>query len=184
MKTNPIAALYGYHTDIYNEIISKCAPHMGNEGLIDTISPSNSDFAYVNAAVEAEAKAALTLKENEEGAQMKKQQEVDAGNEKIEKQEEDKAVSNYYGCLEQKAKTLALVSAETADIVAQATLSSCPTERMALVGVIDRYIPTGGNEVVARLEASFTKSLLLEIIKARATPEQKPAAPKAGRAPI
>jgi hypothetical protein len=174
MKTDPISTRYGYRVEVDNALIAACRAALGN-----STSPSNADVSYVNSAIEALANATAAQWEQQEVEQLKKEDATATENEKIQERAEDLASKAYYACLAQHARTLALVSTETADVVAQAALSSCSAERMNLVGTVNRYVPSIGYEVAAGLDASFTKSLLLEIVKARATQTTPPKPPSA-----
>jgi len=180
IKKDPLA-LYGYHTNLYNEVISDCDPHVGVEDLGDTLVPRNSDLAYVNAAIEAEATVATIKKENEEVAQWKQQDAENAKRDEIEKREETKVGGAYYACLSRKAQALALTSNETADVIAEAAIISCPTEREKLADVFNRHNSFLDSEFIDKMDVIFEKNLVLEVVKDRirqavpkATPSKKP----------
>jgi len=180
MKAESGDAIWGYHTEIDNVVVYVCGPGLGSETLNDYFTPSNRYFSYVNDAVMAQANIAWAQWEKEDIAKLKQEAAVGAEQEKVEKRDEDQAKSAYFSCLVQHAKTLALVSSETADIVAQAALSSCSPERATLVDVMNLYIPSAGYQIADGLDVAFTRSLLLEIVKARAAhsaPTTAPAKP-------
>ncbi|MFZ1962914.1 MAG: hypothetical protein WAU78_05510 [Roseiarcus sp.] len=106
---------------------------------------------------------------------------------KAEKADEDQAGANYFLCLERHAKALALASDEAADIVAQASLSACPAERVAIFEVHRRYNDDWNEGAMKAMENVLVQRLLLEIVEIRAqrniTPIPAPE-PKPGRTPI
>ena len=51
-------AIYGYHTDIANSVISTCNPSLPPETLNDSIYTTNPAYSYVNATVGAEVETA------------------------------------------------------------------------------------------------------------------------------
>lgn len=103
---------------------------------------------------------------------------------KAERADEDQAGANYFSCLERHAKVLALATDEAADIVAQASLSACPTERAAIFEVHRRYNDRWEEGTMKAMENVLVQRLLLEIVTARAqrnvapTPPPPPTEPK------
>jgi hypothetical protein len=87
---------------------------------------------------------------------------------KAEKAEEDQAGANYYLCLKRHAAALALNSAETAEVVARASLSACPTERSAVFNIYQRFHDDFSEGVMQKMEGIFLEHLLLEIVEQRA----------------
>jgi hypothetical protein len=106
---------------------------------------------------------------------------------KAEKAIEDQAGANYFLCLERCAKVLAPGSNETADIVAQASLSACPAERAAVFDVHRRYNDVLDEGAMKAMENVFVQRLLLEIVEIRAQRNVTPAPasePKTRKTPI
>jgi hypothetical protein len=161
-------AIYGYHTDIENDVITTCNPRLTIERLQDSVYSTNPIYSYVNAAVEARYQT--ITKEKIEGtlAEEHKQAELDAPILKVEKEEENAAGTGYYQCLDRHAKILAISSSEPAEVIVQASFPSCSTERQAVFDTYQRHKNHFEAETMDIVEAKFKQSLLLDVIKARA----------------
>lgn len=138
---------------IADEILSSCilqAPFTGERAQLDAW--------LANAKREVEA-----------------QIEKDAPRAKAEKAEEDRAGVGYFLCLERHAKMLALSSDEAADVVAQASLSACPAERLAVFEVHRSHNDVWNEGTMKAMENVFVQRLLLEIVATRAQRNGAPA---------
>ena len=101
---------------------------------------------------------------------------------KAEKADEDQVGANYFLCLRRHAQVFALATNESADIVAQASLSACPAERAAVVEVNRHYNDVLSEGAMKMMDNRFAQQLLLEIVQIRAqrniaptpTPEPQP----------
>jgi hypothetical protein len=104
-------------------------------------------------------------------AARRKQTELDAPKLKAESE----AASRHYGdCLFGNARILALNSTESAEVVAQAAFASCRDERSLIADVHRRYRDSWfSDEVLDVADKKILGSLILEIIKVRATPPPK-----------
>lgn len=109
---------------------------------------------------------------------------------KAEKADQDRIGAAYYLCLLRRAKALSLASDEAADIIAQASLSACPTERSAVFEVQKRYNDNWTEQAMKAMESVLARRLLLEIVAARAqrsvppVPTPTPSEPSVRRTPI
>jgi hypothetical protein len=106
---------------------------------------------------------------------------------KAERAIEDQAGANYFLCLVQHATVLALATDEAADIVTQASLSSCPAERNAVVETHRRYGDDLSEGAMTVMDRTLAQNVMLEVVKARAqrnlTPVPAPK-PKPQQTPI
>jgi hypothetical protein len=172
-------AIYGYHTEIENDIISICDPQLRRETVQDNLISSNPVYSYLNTAIEAQTQALVNEKIQKEVEEKRKQADLDAPRIKAEKAEETDAGAAYLVCLERHAKTLSLNSNEPAEIIVQASFPSCLSERQTVFDVYHRhnnYFSEGAMNVA---EDGFRRTLLLEVIKARTRPSAQPAPPPA-----
>jgi hypothetical protein len=172
--------IYGYHTDVENEIIAICDPHLSPERVLDSAYTTNTFYKYVNAAVTTLADAALDERVRDEIAAQHKQEALDAPKLKAEKDEEAAAGVDYYRCLVRHAHVLALNTNEPAEVIAKASFPSCSDERQALVDVYRRHDKSYMVESIDLADEKFQQGLLLEIIKARAQPSPSPEPAKPG----
>ncbi len=151
--------------------------------IVDEVLSSCILRAAIDALTGPQREAWMTQAKREVAAQIEKA----APRAKAERADEDQAGADYFLCLERHAKILALASDETADIVAQASLSSCPTERRAIFEVHRRYNDDWNEGTIKAMENVLVQHLLLEIVKIRAqrnvTPVPAPE-PKPRKTPI
>jgi hypothetical protein len=177
IKNEPDLALYGYHTDINNEVIAACSRQLSRETLNDSIYTTDPAYSYVNAAVEAQQRAARSEIVKKDMEEEQRKAALDTPRLKAEKAEEDEAGNTYYACLVRHAKILSLSSNEPAEVIVQASFPSCLAERQAAFDVLKRHKPYLDLETMDAMDGVFKQSLLLEIIKARAQPAAPPGPP-------
>ena len=132
-------ALYGYHTDIANDIISICSPQMRREVLHDSVYSNDANYSYVNAIVEAQYNVAINEKIHRQVDDEQKKAKLDAPRLKAEKAEEHDSGAAYFVCLDRHAKILSLNSNESAEVIVQASFPSCSGERKAVFEVYRRH---------------------------------------------
>lgn len=102
-----------------------------------------------------------------------------------EKAEVARTRATYFSCLENHARILALNSSEAADIVVQASLSSCPLERAAIFEVRSRYGDSWSEEAMTAMNSVLAPRLLVEVVEVRALRNLSPMPnPKSSKAPI
>lgn len=174
-------ALYGYPIAVENDVIDICNPQLRPEGVNDNVYTTNPNYLYINAAVEAQQKAAMNEKGHAAAEAQRRKAELDAPRLKAEKDEETIAARTYYLCLARHAQILALASNEPAEVIADAAFPSCSSERQAVLDTYRRHNNTFfDSETMDMVDSKFKRSLLLEIIKARAqlAAPSKPPAPK------
>lgn len=168
IQTGGEFGIYGYHTDIENDIISICNPQLRRESIQDNLISSNLTYSYLNAAVEAQTQA--VIKENIRlKVEADRQRAVqDAPRINAEESEETNAGAAYLYCLETHARTLAINSSEPAETIVQASFPSCMAERQAIFDVYHRHKKEFSEESMNIAEDRWRRTLLLEVIKARA----------------
>ena len=168
--------IYGYHIDIENDIISICNPRLRRESIEINLISSNPAYSYLNAAVEAQTQAVINERIRTKVEADRQKPEQDAPRLKAEKEQEDSTLSFYYLCLQNHSRIMALNSSEPAEIVAQASFSSCIEEQSAVFEIYKRHNSYWSYEIMERIETKFKQALLLEVIKARTQPVTPPAA--------
>jgi hypothetical protein len=173
-----VGAIYGYATDVENEVIAICDPHLMPETVLNSAYSSNPKYKYLNSAVEALAQSARNDKADAEVAAERKKAELDAPRLKAEKDEEEAALDAYYKCLVRHAKILALNSNEPAETIARASLPSCFEGRQTALEVYRRH------KAYFSADKGFEQGLLLEIIRARAQPSGAPSSSVSPESPI
>lgn len=161
-------ALYGYHNNLKNEVSSICKQRADG-------STSYDDLGYVSAAIETQVKKATDNKIKKELEEQRRKDALDAPRLKAEKAEENEAGRAYYVCLTRHVDILALVSNETAEVVAKAAFPSCSEERQTVFNVYRRHNNYFSQGTMEAMESVFLPKLLLEVIKARAQPQAPPA---------
>jgi hypothetical protein len=181
--------LYGYHTEINNQVIFVCDPGLKPMTLTDSIYTRNAEYLYVISSVDAQQESETSKIAKQKSEEEKHKTEMDAPRLRFEKSEEDRASKNYYMCLARNAKTLALNSNEPAEIIVQASFPSCANERQILLDLLKLHKGYADLELVNSMEAVFRPNLLLEVIKARTQPpapsQRKPeASPSKPEEPI
>jgi hypothetical protein len=168
LKAGGELALYGYHTDVANNIISICDPTLPQESVQDSAYTANPRYKYVNGAVEAQSKKSMRDKVNNDIEKQRRQAALDAPRLKAAKDAENDAGDIYYRCLVSHAQILAINSNEPADIIAKASFPSCSGEREAVFAVYHKHGDTFDPEAMDVADKKFEQALLLEIIKVRA----------------
>jgi hypothetical protein len=162
---------------VVDEVISDCIPildGMPNEVLM---GPKQDAHAWIDAKMAQDRREVSALVEKL------------APRAKAERAIEDQAGTNYFLCLVQHATVLALATDEAADIVTQASLSSCPAERNAVVETHHRYGDDLSEGAMTVMDRTLAHNVMLEVVKARAqrnlTPAPAPAPePKPQKTPI
>jgi len=134
-----VGAIYGYATDVENEVIVICDPHLMPETVLDSAYTSNQKYKHLNSAVEALAQSARNDKADAEVAAERKKAELDAPRLKAQRDEEEAALDAYYKCLVRHAKILAHSSNEPAETIARASLPSCFEGRQTALEVYRRH---------------------------------------------
>ena len=187
VKRDKLGTIYGYHTSIENEVIARCGSETRATLADDLEAPSDPDVAYVRTAVEARVRVYDDAEIKSETAELGRQMDQAKQEEQAEQGGENQAGKAYSDCLAKHARTLALVSSETADVVAEAALPSCREEHAALYSVVEKYHDAAfASALVDRIDEKLRPALVLEIVKARAlrlAPAPKKTAPKSD-API
>jgi hypothetical protein len=174
-QTGDGLSIYGYHTNIENDIISICNPQLKRETVQDNLSSSNSVYSYLNAAVEAQTQTVINDNIRLEVEVDRQKAEQDAPRIKVEEAEETNAGAAYLYCLEAHARTLAINSNEPAETIVQASFPSCLEERQVIFDVYRRHNKDFAEESMDIAENGWRRTLLLEVIKARAQPVTHPA---------
>jgi hypothetical protein len=167
-QANGDLALYGYPITVENDVIAICNPRLRSEGVNDNIYTTNPDYIYINAAVEAQRKAALNEKVTADVEAQRRKAELDAPRLEAEKEQETQAGRTYYLCLVHHAQILALASNEPAEVIAEAAFPSCSSERQAVLDVYRYHNSFFDSKAMDMVDGKFKQSLLLEVIKARA----------------
>jgi hypothetical protein len=144
---------------------------VSKDRMIDEVMSSCIQLAPIDALIGPQRDAWMARAKREVAAQMEK----DARKAMAQRADEDKTSADYFSCLERRAKILALSSGETADIVAQASLSACPVERTAIFEVHRRYNDDWTEGSMKAMEDVLVQRLLLEIVAIRAQRNMAPA---------
>ena len=98
-----------------------------------------------------------------------------ARNASVLKAEDAAATRSYGDCLFASAQSIAIISAEPAEVVTKAAFAACRDKREAILEVHRRYKDTlFTNEVLEAADQKLVGPLILEIIKARSA---RPSAP-------
>jgi hypothetical protein len=93
--------------------------------------------------------------------------------------ESNEALQRYGQCLHSHVDTLAVNSTEPAEVIARAAFASCQDERRSILEIHRQYHDTlFDDELLEAIDKRVADSLLLEVIKARAS--RQPAQPNAG----
>jgi hypothetical protein len=184
LKTGGELALYGYHTDAANELISICDPTLSPETVQDGAYTTNVEYKYINNALEVQADAAIRDKVQTDLKKQRRQAELDAPRIKAAKDAESDAGSAYYRCLVNHAKILALNSNEPAETIAKASFPSCSVEREAIFNAYHQHGDMFAPEAMDVAEKRLEQGLLLEIIKARAVRPTPTPSPTKSDSPI
>lgn len=155
---------------VVDEVLSDCIPILDGMPNDVLLGPKEAAHAWIDAKTAHDRREVSALVEKL------------APRAKAERAIEDQAGTNYFLCLVQHATVLGLATEEAADIVTQASLSSCPAERNAVVETHHRYGDELSEGAMTAMDRALAQNVMLEVVKARArrniapapTPEPKP----------
>jgi len=168
---DPAGALYGYPTEMENEVIHRCGDVIAPATLADAVDTAHEshELAYVDAAVQAEIFARRTIQETKKAVAAQAREAIEARKEADERKRIADAMGIYSKCVITHAKTLSLVSSETADVIAEAAVPFCDSQRRALFDQIkDQNGEPVASKTLTDIDSGLHQTVVLEVIKARA----------------
>ncbi len=182
-KQGEALSLYGYHTEIVNQVLATC-------GAGRRQSASADDVRLVGRIVEQIAADKRTEHAAKEDSARRRQAELDAPRIAAEKEREHSAGISYATCLRGHAQMLALASTESANVVVDAVFASCLEDRGRLEDAekqLTHYSDV--TEFMNAFDGAVRWNVILEIIGARARAgsvpqKQSPASATSKRTPL
>jgi hypothetical protein len=148
---------------VVDEVLSDCIPILNGMPNDVLLGPKQDAHAWIDAKMAQDRRKVSALVEKL------------APRAKAERAIEDQAGTNYFLCLVQHARVLALATDEAADIVTQASLSSCPAERNAVVETHRRYGDDLSEGAMTVMDRALAQNVMLEVVKVRAQRNLTPA---------